>query len=243
MIIGQKKKFYTNGQITIKLSENDSIPEGFYKGRTFKSNPWNRGLTSLTDDRVKQNAEKCHNTRRIKNNYISWNTGLTKDVNDSLKLVSEKLSIYRKNNPMSKEQKDQMCIHIDETKRKNNSFTKSKPEEDYYNYLLTLYSIDDIIRQYKDIERYPFNCDFYIKSKDLFIECNYSWCHGKHPYNPNDINDQNLYKIKLEKSQTSKYHKYALKIWAEVDPLKLETFRKNKLNFMIIYGDGLIIDK
>ena len=42
-----KKHFYTNGIKTIKLSDDDPIPEGFYKGRTFKVNPWNKGLTML----------------------------------------------------------------------------------------------------------------------------------------------------------------------------------------------------
>ena len=31
-------------------------------------------------------------------------------------------------------------------------------------------------------DRYPFACDFYISSLDLFIECNYHWTHGGKPY-------------------------------------------------------------
>ena len=30
-------------------------------------------------------------------------------------------------------------------------------------------------------DRYPFACDFYISSLDLFIECNYHWTHGGKP--------------------------------------------------------------
>ena len=56
--------------------------------------------------------------------------------------------------------------------KKNNSFNKSKEEEKYYSYLLHLYSSEDIVRQYYDKDRYPFHCDFYIKSEDLFIEVN-----------------------------------------------------------------------
>ena len=34
------------------------------------------------------------------------------------------------------------------------------------------------------------------------------------------------------------------KWWTEIDPKKkLDTFRRNNLNFKIIYPDGLIIDK
>lgn len=60
-----------------------------------------------------------------------------------------------------------------ETKRENGTFNTSKPEDGYYSYLAEKYGADDVIRQYKD-ERYPFACDFYVKSKDLFIELNLS---------------------------------------------------------------------
>ena len=47
----------------------------------------------------------------------------------------------------------------------------------------------DVIRQYK-CDRYPFACDFYIPSIDTFIECQYSWTHGYHPYNSDSKEDQ-----------------------------------------------------
>ena len=58
-----------------------------------------------------------------------------------------------------------------QTKKEHGTFNTSKPEENYYEYLKTIYDETDVIRQYKD-KRYPFCCDFYIKSKDLFIELN-----------------------------------------------------------------------
>lgn len=71
--------------------------------------------------------------------------------------------------------------HIKEKQLKslriNKTFNTSKQEENYYNYLLTKYKEEDIIRQYKD-ERYPYSCDFYIKPQDLFIELNLHWTHG-----------------------------------------------------------------
>ena len=41
--------------------------------------------------------------------------------------------------------------------------------------------LSDVITQYKD-DRYPFACNFYIPSLDLFIECNYHWTYGGKPY-------------------------------------------------------------
>ena len=238
----EKKKFYTDGIKTIKLGINDTVPENFYPGRTFKTNPWNRGLTKENSELVRLNTDHCHDTRRKNGTYdTSWNKGLTKDTNASLMTVSNKVSEYRKSHPLTEEQKLNMVNHIIDTKRKRGTFNYSKPEEDYYEYLLTLYSKDDIVRQYKDSSRYPFNCDFYIKSKDLFIECNYTWLHEDHPFDKNNTDDLIKLNYKLEKSKKSKYHAYAVKVWTEIDPLKLTTFRKNKLNFMIVYKNGLII--
>lgn len=93
---GEKQKFFTDGVKTIKLKPGDEIPEGFYPGRTFNSNPWNKGLTAETDERIKANGQATRETRIKNDSYISWNTGLTKETSDSLKIVSSKLSEYRK---------------------------------------------------------------------------------------------------------------------------------------------------
>lgn len=61
-----------------------------------------------------------------------------------------------------------------ETKKKNHTFNTSKPEEEYYKMLCDKYGEQDVERNYNKDSRYPFLCDFYIKSLDLFIECNYS---------------------------------------------------------------------
>ena len=39
----EKRKFYTDGVKTIRLRLTDAVPEGFWPGRTFHSNPWNKG--------------------------------------------------------------------------------------------------------------------------------------------------------------------------------------------------------
>jgi len=50
-------------------------------------------------------------------------------------------------------------------------------EDNYYDELIAIYGANDIIRGYRDIRYsnngYKFQCDFYIKSEDLFIECNF----------------------------------------------------------------------
>lgn len=73
-----------------------------------------------------------------------------------------------------------------------------------------MFDKDDIIYQYSDKERYPFNCDFYVKSKDLFIEVNYFWTHGTEPFNEN--NPEHIKKLNewKEKAKTSKFYNQAI---------------------------------
>ena len=48
----------------------------------------------------------------------------------------------------------------------------SKAEKDEYKLLLQKFNPEDIISQYYNKERYPFKCDFYIKTIDTYIEVN-----------------------------------------------------------------------
>ena len=59
--------------------------------------------------------------------------------------------------------------------KKNGTYKKSKKEDECYELLIKKY--DNVIRQYRDENRYPFNCDFYIPNEDLFIEFNGYWTH------------------------------------------------------------------
>ena len=77
---------------------------------------------------------------------------------------------------------------IQNTKREHNTFNKSEPEEELFKYLCDIYGENNVIRQYKDLERYPFNCDFYIKSEDLFIELNLFPTHGTEPFDATNKN-------------------------------------------------------
>lgn len=120
------------------------------------------------------------------------------------------------------------------TKRINNSFNISKPEELYYEYLLSIYEEDDIVRQYSS-DKYPFSCDFYIKSEDLYIECNYNWTHGPHPFNENDKEDQELLKSWKIKSENSNYYKNAIYTWTDLDIRKQKTAKENNLNYQVLY--------
>lgn len=122
-----------------------------------------------------------------------------------------------------------------ETTNLHKTWNTSEPEKRYYEFLLTQYAKDDIITQYRDPERYPFYCDFYIKSEDKFIECNFHWTHGGHIFDANNPDDLEILHQWQEKSKTSVYYGRACYIWTDLDPRKRQCAIENHLNYEIVW--------
>lgn len=118
------------------------------------------------------------------------------------------------------------------TKQKNGTVNTSKFEEAAYKILLEKYP--DVIRQYKS-DKYPFHCDFYLPSMDLYIEMNYSWTHGRHPFDPLSESDAETLSIWREKAKVSDYYANAVDVWTTRDPKKLAAAKNAGLNYMAIY--------
>ena len=116
-----------------------------------------------------------------------------------------------------------------ETKKKNGTFNSSQLEKDTFEILKSKFP--DTLVQYRD-ERYPFNCDFYIPNLDLFIECQYSWTHGGHPYNKE--NDKE--KLELWESKNTQYYKNAINTWTVRDVKKRETAKQNNINYLEFFN-------
>lgn len=124
------------------------------------------------------------------------------------------------------------------TKKKNNSFNTSKPEEEIYEKLCKQLGKNNILRNYNKDSRYPFMVDFYIKSKDLFIECNFNWTHGEHWFNENSKSDLKISQKWNEKSKDSDFYKIALKVWTVKDVEKRDTANKNGLNYIVFWKES-----
>ena len=107
--------------------------------------------------------------------------------------------------------------------------------------LIEEFSAENVIRQYKE-ERYPWHCDFYIKSLDLFIEINGNWTHGPHPFDKNNPEDIEL--LELWKSKDSKFYNCAIKTWTDRDIQKRTKAKENNLNYIEIFSTRIneIID-
>ena len=123
------------------------------------------------------------------------------------------------------------------TKTKNKSWNKSKEEDLCYELLKEKYP--DIIRQYRS-KLYPFNCDFYIPSKDLYVEYNGSQYHQDHPFNINNENDIKQLNILKEAANKNNRHKFGklsqydtmIYVWTDLDVRKRNIAKQNKLNFI-----------
>lgn len=106
-------------------------------------------------------------------------------------------------------------------------------EQQCYNILKTKFNI--VIQQYTS-DVYPWACDFYIPSLDLYIEYNEFWTHGKHTFNSNNIEDITLLNIWKKHAIHSKFYQNAIYTWTILDTNKLNTFINNNLNYKIFWN-------
>lgn len=119
-----------------------------------------------------------------------------------------------------------------ETKRKNGTFNTSKPEKDIL--VLLQEKFPDVVYQYRS-ELYPFDCDFYIPSLNLYVEFQGHWTHGSKPFEGTEEDLAELDKWK-QKALTSKFYRNAIDVWTELDVKKRQLARKNELNWIEFFN-------
>jgi len=147
------------------------------------------------------------------------------------KIKQTNLERYKAENPSQSKEVQKKKY---QTMKKNNSFHTSKPEEKLYSTLCTIYGKEYIIRQYKD-NRYPFNCDFYVKDFDFFIELNKWQGHGKEPYDPNNKKHQDILKSWEEKTNGNDMYFAMINVWTKSDPYKRKVAKENNLNYLEVF--------
>lgn len=142
---------------------------------------------------------------------------------------------------LTDEERAEMLQKSWQTKRRNGTFNTSKPEDTLYGLLCDIFGEDDVEKQYVDDERYPFHCDFYIKSQDLFIELNAHWSHGGHWFDETDPDDITLLEKWKEraKEKGSSYYHQAIIVWTQRDLLKREFAEENELNYVVFWKNDL----
>ena len=176
----------------------------------------------------------------------------SKDIQDKIKLTnlekygyeyaiqSEKIKNKSKHTCLEKygyeyaAQAKEIIEKIHKTKKKNGSYGKSNEEDYVYSVLVDIYGKDNVERQYSS-DLYPFACDFYIISKDLYIEYNGMWTHGFTPYIGSKENEIQL-KEWGQKAETSKFYQNAIVTWTISDVKKRNTAKTNELNYIELWN-------
>lgn len=178
--------------------------------------------------------EKISQAKKISNSIKNWHKNLSPE---KIKNMREKMVKVHKNR--SAEEIELIQQKSYETKKKNGTLlnNQSKSEEQVYQLLLTKFSIKDIIRQYRSTD-FPFKCDFYIRSLNLYIEYNGGQYHYKEPFDPN--NPKHIERLKTLKQKNFKnpnsVYKNMIKIWTIRDPKKRELAKKNNLNYKELFS-------
>lgn len=117
------------------------------------------------------------------------------------------------------------------TMKRNHTFNSSSTEEEFFLYIKSRFP--KVIRQYKDKNRYPYFCDFYIPELDYFIELQGYYTHGNHPFDPNSNED-----LQLIEYYKKKYGEdcQPITIWSIKDVEKRNCAKRNNLNFKEVWS-------
>lgn len=159
-----------------------------------------------------ESRKKAYDSR-FQPGYTPWNKGLLGCYTQSYETIQKR----------------------NESKKRNKTFNSSKMETQKYNQLCAKYGTSNVIRQYSD-ERYPFRCDFYIPSEDLFIECNYHWTHGGRLFDPEDGECKKKLSSWQEKAKTSRFYQQAIQTWTRRDVMKYQRAKEQQLHYIIYYN-------
>lgn len=217
-------------------------PEEIAHIRSAMSDGARNWFLNATEQQLRQRSGKI--SKANKGKFVSEETrrkmsesqlGVPKPTSKNVKSLFKKgHTPWNKDKVGVQERSRETVERCNNTKRLRGTFNTSKPEERMYIDLCEQYGKDNVIRQYHD-ERYPFNCDFYIKSEDLFIELNAHWTHGGRPYDENDTACQEQLAKWQEKAKTSRFYKTAIDVWTHRDVNKSKVAKENNLNIRVIY--------
>ena len=141
---------------------------------------------------------------------------------------------YRNKDKNSETLKNLHKIWKEDIKIENNS-TTSLLEIKIYDFLIKTFGKDFVIPQYKS-EKYPFFCDFYIKSLDLYIEINGHPSHGKHPFEKDSVED--LQFVNFCKMKNSPFFNKIIEVWTIRDVEKRNLARKNNVNLLEVFSSN-----
>lgn len=217
------KEPWNKGTVGVMHKNKTSFQKGnspWNKGKRGSQVSWAKGLTKETDERILKISEKLH---------MAW------ERNPERKVLAAKTCSRRKGTHLTKDARLKFVERCNSTKSRNGTFNTSTAADKYYLELCEVFGEANVLREYTDQKRYPFCCDFYIPSEDLFIELNLHWTHGGRPYDPEDASCLEQLREWEGKAQASKFYENAIETWTVRDVKKQRTAKENNLNYKIIY--------
>lgn len=201
------------------------------------------------EDKIKI-ENKRYNTK-VKNNTLP---NSKKVINKYKETISKKSQVQKdlenikRSNTLknkTKEEKEYINYKKYKTKKKNGTFKSSNCEDIIYQFLIYKFNedFDNVLYQYNKDKRYPFICDFYIKSLDLFIEINFDPSHGKEHFDSKNFEHLKIIDEWTQKSKyyTLKYNKRSrydnfIEVWTKRDVRKFQFAKQNNLNYLTFYN-------
>ena len=187
----------------------------------------------LTNPVIKQKTEET-NQKRYGFKYAQSNPDVRKRISESNKRAAER---------KSKEEKKLITHKAAVTKSERGYI--SKDEAKGLKFLRQMFGEENVISAYFEYGRYENDCDYYIKTFDIFIELQANHAlHGTHAFDPNNPKDlerlQKLFKAKedkIKRTGTAKGYEDAIRIWTYEDPRKREEAKRNKLRFFEFWSE------
>lgn len=154
-----------------------------------------------------------------------------------VKSLGYKRPLNIKTENMKKTYQDRYGVSsVGELPFKSSGNSISLEEDRVYELLLLKFPKRDVIRQYRSLE-YPFPCDFYIKSLDLYIEYNPGPRHNRRPFNPRlKEHREELELLKYKTLNESRWYEGVIRTWTQRDPLKRKTAKQNNLNWIEFFS-------
>ena len=181
-------------------------------------------------------SANCEDTvvKRKITNVENWGTEGIYDSSLYQKEYFEKTGyMWIANNPDIKEK-----IYL--SKKENNSWAGSTSKQEQKLFSILTEELGYNIETHYKSELYPFNCDVYIPSLDLFIEYQGWQGHGNHPYT-DSVADRaivNRWRVNEEivlRTNASSQYTSMIKTWTVLDPMKRKVAKENKIKLLEIF--------
>lgn len=214
----------------VKQTNFEKYGDWYGKTETYKEQVKQNALEKYGVDsvnKVPDKIEKYKKTCLEKYGSDNW-FGNKENREKVLKTLEEKYGVSN----VSQIPEVQNKISI--TKKKNNTFNSSFLEDYLYKTLVYIYGEDNVIRQYQN-EKYAniytnrlFNCDFYIKPLELYIELQGSTAHGLAPF----VNEE---KSKQSLEYISKDKRFGFEYYLNTDVNKRSSAKRNKLKYIELF--------